>query len=769
MATQRRKENEMTTPVRTTGLTGKLARFSALHPWKMVTVWIVVLVVALATIATAGDRFTMNEEFRVDLESRVADDLITERLNGGEEDPAQERVIVSSTEMTVDDPAFEDVVANIATALGAHEEVSQVETYYGTGQDALVSFDRHRTIVVTTLAGDPGDAVQNAQPVLETIHELKTPAPGFEVLTLGAASVTDTFNTTAEAGIAKGESIGIIVALIVMLVVFGTLVAAGLPIVLTIVSLIVTTAVAMATSHVFELNSAVVQMIAMIGLAVGIDYTLFIVSRFREERERGLDIVDAITRSGETASKAVLFSGLTVVVSLLGMLVVPWNLMTSVLGAITVVLVSVLMTLTLLPAVLRLLGDRINRLKLPFIGYRQATAGPTSHGHSGFWTWISRVVMRRPLVSLTASAGLLLILGSFALTMNLGYASLSNLPESTDSVHALNIFQNEFPGADYQPVTIVIDADDVTAPAVQNAVNGLIVTLETDPSFGAATLVTSDQNDLVRIDVALNGDGESKPAVDAVNRLRNNYIPTHFDAIDAEARVTGDTASMLDVIGLARDYLPIVIVLVLAVSFLLLLLAFRSIVVPIKAIVLNLLSVFASYGLLVLVFQKGFGAGLLGFQQVPQIDAFVLLFLFCILFGLSMDYHVFLLSRIKEHFDLTGDNEQAVARGLQSTGRLITSAALIMVGVFGGFAAADLANLQQFGFGLAAAVFLDATIVRMILVPASMALLGNRNWYLPSWLAWLPEIHIEGAPATVAPQPYGRDIDDPLLKPALAD
>ncbi len=468
-----------------TGLTGRLARISARHPWTVIATWIVVLAIALTTMVTLGNRFTMNEEFRVDLESRVANDLIAERLNGGAEDPAQERVIVSSTDMTVEDPAFEAVVANVAAELAAHDEVARVETYYDAGQDALVSFDRHRTVIVTTLAGDPVDAIQDAQPVLKTIHDLQTPAPGFDVVTLGAASITDTVNTTAEAGMAKGESIGIVVALIVMAVVFGTLVAAGIPIVLTIVTLLVTTSVAMATSHILGLNAAVIQMI--------------------------------------------------------------------------------------------------------------------------------------------------------------------------------------------------------------------------------------------------------------------------------------------DVIHLARDYLPIVIGFVLIISFLLLLVAFRSIVVPIKAIVMNLLSVFASYGLLVLIFQKGFGARLLGFQQVAQIEAFVLLFLFCVLFGLSMDYHVFLFSRIKEQFDLTGDNELAVTRGLQSTGRLITSAALIMVGVFGGFAAADLANLQQFGFGLAAAVFLDATIVRMILVPASMTLLGNRNWYLPAWLSWLPEIHIDGAPPRVAPESLDRDTDGPALEPALAD
>ncbi|MEZ4520825.1 MAG: MMPL family transporter [Thermomicrobiales bacterium] len=752
-----------------TGLIGRFARASARHPWKVIAAWIVVLLIALATMTTIGSGLTMNEEFRTDLESRVADDLITARLNSGVEDPAQERVIVSSADVTVDDPSFAAVVADVAAALRAHDEVSGVTTYFETGQDELVSIDRHRTVILTSLAGDPANAAQDAQPVLDTIHELRTPAPGFEVLTLGEASVIETVNTTAEEGMARGESIGIIIALIVMALVFGTLVATGLPIVLTIVALLVTTGIAMAASHVFSLNAAVVQMIAMIGLAVGIDYTLFIVSRYREERERGLGTVDAITRAGDTASKAVLFSGLTVVVSLLGMLIVPWNLMTSVLGAIGIVLVSVLMTLTLLPAVLGLLGDRINRGVIPFVGYRRTMNDASNQGRSGFWIWTSRLVMRRPVVSLIASAGLLLVLGSFTLSLELGHANLSNLPEDSDSIRAVEIFEQEFAGADYQPATIVVTGDDVTTPDVQNAIAGLVSTLEADPAFGAAMTVTSEQDDLVRIDVALNADGDSNQAIAAVERLRKEYLPPLFDPITAEARVTGETASMMDVIDLARTYLPIVVAFVLAVSFLLLLVAFRSVVVPLKALTMNLLSVFASYGLLVLVFQKGFGAGLLGFQQVEQIDAFVLLFLFCILFGLSMDYHVFLLSRIKEQFDRSGDNEQAVTAGLRSIGRLITSAALIMVGVFGGFAAADLANLQQFGFGLAAAVFLDATIVRMILVPASMALLGSRNWYLPAWLSWRPEFHNEGAPAHTAAAPSELAEDGMLPKPMIAD
>jgi RND superfamily putative drug exporter len=752
--------------VRATPLTGKLARAAARHPWRTIAAWVVVLAIALTTMATIGNRFTMNEEFRTDLESRTADSLITERLNGGVKDPAQERVIVSSTQYTVDDPAFKAVVEHVAETLKAHGEVSRVETYYDTGQTALVSLDRHRAIVVTTLAGDPLEAVQHAQPVLKTIHALQTPAPGFEVLTLGNASVADTFNTHAKAGIERGESIGIIIALIVMAVAFGAMVAAGLPIVLAIVALLVTTGGMMAVSHLVGLNTAVVQMIAMIGLAVGIDYTLFIVSRYREERERGLNTIDAVARAGETASKAVLFSGLTVVVALLGMLVVPWNLMTSVAGAIAVVLVSISMTLTLLPAVLGLLGDRINRGKLPFIGYQRATAGSTSGARSGFFDWTARVVMRRPLISLLASAGLLLALGSFTFSLHLGHGDLTNLPANTASMRAVDIVQQNFPGADFRPVTIVVTANDVTTPAVQQAISELLTELRADPVFGAATTVTSGQHDLERIDVALRGDGENDQAIAAVKRLRHDYLPPLFGPTDATARVTGQTASMIDVINLARTYLPIVIAFVLAISFLVLLLAFRSIVLPLKAILMNLLSVFASYGLMVLVFQHGVGARVFGFRQVERIDAFVLLFMFCILFGLSMDYHVFLLSRIKEHFDTSGDNEQAVAAGLRSTGRLITAAALIMVGVFGGFAAGDLANLQQFGFGLAAAVFLDATLVRMILVPASMALLGSRNWYLPAWLAWLPTLHIEGTPAPSAAAPTARDA---ALEPALAD
>lgn len=760
---------------RSTSLTGKMAGWSARRPWKVVGIWVAVLVIALVAMAVAGNRFTAEDEIRTDLESLVADGLITERLNGGVEESAQEFVIVSSDGETVDDPVFEGVVADIVAEIEAHDElVADVTTYYESGEESLVSFDRQRTIIVTTFAGDPQEAINDALPVIETVRDIESPVPGYEVSILGETSVTDTITSIGEEGIFKGESIGMVIALIVMALVFGTLVAAGLPIILTFVAILITMGLAMGTSYLTSINEAAATMIFMIGLAVGVDYALFILSRYREEREHGLNALDAITRAGDTSSKAVLFSGLTVVVSLLGMMIVPWNVLTSLgIGAILVVLVSVLMTLTLLPAVLGLLGDRINRGKVPVLGYQRANSHHARDAPHGFWNGISRSVMRRPVVKLVASVGLLIFLGSFTFSMNFGYGTLSILPEDSETVQAYTIFQNEFPGADYQPATIVVEADDVTTAEIQTAIDGLLADVQADSAFDEATIITAETNDLARIDVALTVDSESSQAADAIDRLRGEYIPAHFGQLQADAHVTGYTAFMVDITGLVRTYMPLIFGFVLTISFGLLLVAFRSIVIPIKAIIMNLLSVFASYGLLVLVFQHGVGADLFGFRQADRIDAFIPMVLFTIVFGLSMDYHVFLLSRIKEHFDLTGDNEQSVAAALRSTGRLITGAALIMVGVFGGFAAADLTAMQQFGFGLAVAVILDATLVRMVLVPASMTLLGNLNWYLPSWLAWLPEIHIEGTPGVVTtPEPRGQDdgISDGLApEPAPAD
>ena len=485
-------------------------------------------------------------------------------------------------------------------------------------------------------------------------------------------------------------------------------------------------------------------MIAMIGLAVGIDYSLIIVSRFREELRRGLDKYDAIARTGATAGRTVFFSGVTVVVAMAGLLIVPMNLFQSLgIGAILVVISAVMASLTLLPAVLGLLGRRVNALRVPFIGRRLDRQVDESSG--GFWNWMTRNVMRYPVVSLVVVAGLMIAAAVSALDINTGANGLDTLPKGTQVREAFELLEEKFSFEVAHPTEIVIDGD-VNSQPVQAGIQRLRDTIATDPDFfGLPSLAVNEEGDLALLTTSVAGDTVSDQAVGAVKRLRDKYIPEAFDGVPGEALVTGDTAGFVDFNQIADTYTPIVIAVVLGLNFILLTVVFRSVVVPAKAIIMNLLSVGAAYGLMVLVFQKGVGAGLLGFQQTDVIDAWIPVFLFCVLFGLSMDYHVFLLTRVRERYDQTKDNAEAVAHGLRATAGLITGAAIIMVAVFSGFAAGELVMNQQMGFGLAVAIFLDATIVRTILVPASMRLLGDRNWYLPNFLRWLPDLRVEAA------------------------
>jgi len=407
-------------------------------------------------------------------------------------------------------------------------------------------------------------------------------------------------------------------------------------------------------------------------------------------------------------------------------------------GAILVVGATVLAALTLLPAVLGLLGDRVNWLTLPFIGRR----GEAESG--GVWGWTTKVVTAQPAISVLLSGGLLIALTVPILNFNLGNIGISTLPEDSNSRHAFDVLNREFSDG-VLTADIVIDAPDVNASAVQSGIAELTASLDEDGFFGASKIETNESGDLALLTVAMPGDFSSSESKSALKRLRNDYIPAAFDDETADIFVGGPTAETVDSVETQEDYLPFVFTFVLGFSFLLLLLVFRSIVVPLKAVVMNLLSVGAAYGILVLVFQEGIGNEVFGFRESPVIESWLPLFLFAILFGLSMDYHVFLLSRIKERYDETGDNTASVAYGLRQTAGIITGAALIMVAVFGGMASGELVTFQQVGFGLAVAIILDATIIRMVLVPASMELLGDWNWYFPTWLEWLPEIHIVGA------------------------
>ena len=617
--------------------------------------------------------------------------------------------------------------------------------YYMFPNKALVSPDGHSTILPFVMEGSFNDATKNIEKVLELVQEADG-HPDFDVLIAGDASVSVEFNEIAEQDLVRGETFAIPVALVILVLLFGALVASVLPIVLAMVSITVALgATALVGQTPLEVSFFVTNMITMMGLAVGIDYSLFIVSRYREERAKGLGNIEAIGATGATAGRAVFFSGVTVVLALVGMVIVPATVFQSLgLGAILVVIAAVLASMTLLPAVLSLLGDKVNAWRVPLIGRGVGAAQAESDG--GFWDWITRAVMRRLVISLVVAAGLMLAAAIPYLDIETGANDVSTLPDGR-SKEAFLALEKDFSFGLVTPAHIVIEGNQDSA-TLQEAVVRLQAALAGDRGFVSPLPIEpewNDAGDLGLMSVPVRGSPTGDQAVESIKRLRREHIPQAFGQSRDDVLVTGVTAFNVDFFDLTDTFMPIVFAVVLGTSFVLLTVVFRSIVVPIKAIIMNLLSVGAAYGLLVLVTQKGIGAGLLGFQKSEVIDAWIPLFLFSVLFGLSMDYHVFLLSRIRERYDQTLDNTGSVAYGLRSTAGLITGAAIIMVAVFGGFASGDLVMFQQVGFGLAVAVFLDATIVRSVLVPASMRLLGARNWYLPSVLSWLPDVRVEVA------------------------
>ena len=729
--------------------TEAVSRASGQRPWLTVGVWAVLLAIGAALIvALLSDALTTEFDFTSRPESKRAYTLMEERSRDLRK--ANEIVIVRSETVDLGHPDFEAYVRELhgdISALGS-DMILPGPHYYLPGASSLGSQDRKTTIMPFVMEGSFSDATDNIEKVLEIVHKADK-HPEFEVLIAGDASISKEFNEIAEKDLQTGEGFAIPVAFVILVLVFGAVLAALIPVLLAIVSITLALAIAALIGQVFQLSFFVVNMVTMMGLAVGIDYSLFIVARYREERAKGLEKIDAIAEAGATASRAVFFSGMTVVLALIGMVIVPTTVFQSLgVGAIVVVIVSVAASLTLLPAVLALLGDKVNALRVPIVGRRLARQGAGNGEGGGFWDWVTRAVMRRPVISLVLTAGLLLAAAVPYLDMETGTNDVSTLPDSLDAKKAFALLEREFSFGLVAPAYVVIDGDR-QSDWVSTGIERLGTALANDPAFITQPPPQVEWNpagDLALVAVPVAGSPGGDLAVDAIHRLRGQHVPGSFPGNRSRVLVTGITAFNIDFSDLTDDYMPIVFAVVLGFSFVLLTIVFRSIVIPIKAIIMNLLSVGAAYGIVVLVTQKGVGADLLGFQQSDVIDAWIPLFLFSVLFGLSMDYHVFLLSRIRERYDQTQDNPGSVAYGLRTTAGLITGAALIMVAVFGGFAAGDLVMFQQVGFGLAVAVFLDATIVRSVLVPASMRLLGTANWYLPAWLSWLPDVRVEAQP-----------------------
>ena len=735
--------------------TTTLARGSARRPWLTVGIWVLALLAAGGIIAfVLPGSLTAQYSFLGQPDSKTGQELLAQKLDMPQK--ANEVVIVRSQTATVNDLAFRAAVVALQaklTALGPGV-VDSVASYYRGGGKALVAADGHATILPIVMAGDLAQAEKN----IDKVHEVVRAADGtggFDALITGTASIQSDFSQTAAHDLQRGEGIGVPIALIILLIVFGAVVAAGLPIVLSLIAITMAVAFTALVGQTFDVSVFAINMISMMGLATGIDYSLFIISRYREERALGRAKIDAITVTGGTASRAVLFSGLTVVLALFGLLIVPTSIFGSLaIGAILVVGMSVVAALTLLPAVLSLLGDRVNSLKVPYLGKRLLSA--KSDGRTSAWARLAQRAMRRPALALSIGVGVLLLAAAPAVFMKTGVSGVSSFPDGFESKAAFGVLDRQFSAGGVSPVLIVVDGP-VTSSAVRSGIARLKSALSTDKAFGPVQTQAAASGTLALLSVPVNGDSVGTLALDKVRQLRGTLIPQAFDGSGARVYVTGQTAGNVDYIDIVSRYFPWVVALVLSLSFLLLMVAFRSIVIPAKAIVMNLLSVGAAYGLITLVSLKGVGAGLLGFQKVDVVEQWVPLFLFAVLFGLSMDYQVFLLSRIKEAWDRTGDNTKAVTEGVGATAGIITGAALIMVAVFAGFAAGDLVMFQQMGFGLAIAVLLDATLIRTIMVPAAMKLLGAWNWYLPSWLQWLPHLSIEGTPQVGAAPAPGRD------------
>jgi putative drug exporter of the RND superfamily len=709
-------------------MTERIARACAAHPWRTLSAWALAVVVAMVLVATSLHGLSTQAHVIGHPQSEEAINAIDKAFPQVAAQLKGDVILVSSPRFTAKSAQAQTFAHELLAGLDATNQVSHV-------QPVALSPDGHAALFSLLIKSDSG-----AKQVENVLAQLSAGGP-FTAVVTGYRSVNYDFGQQAQKDLEGGElGLGLPVALIVLLLVFGAVVAGLVPLLMAIVSIIVALGMVAIVSLEFTLSTFTINMLTGMGLALGIDYSLFVVSRYREERAHGLEKDDAIARSGATASRAVLFSGTTFIIALLGMFIVPTSIMRSLaLGAVVVGITSVAAALTLLPALLSMWGDGINRLRIPYVG---RNVGRTDTAEGGFWHGIVTAVLRHPVVALVVSVTALLALALPIFGMHIGANGITTLPDSTPSKQGYLAVQRAFPTQNPEPVRIVAVGGSTAARA---DLQKLGFRLASDPQFGPTKLQVAGNTSLLV--VPLRGDPVGRAQIAAVRNLRSHTIPALFAGSGANVYVGGVTSENIDYFDAVSSPTPYVILFVLSLSFILLTVAFRSIVVALVSVLLNLLSVGAAYGLLTLIFLDGHGAGLFGFTHTPFIDAWVPLFLFSVLFGLSMDYQVFLMSRIKERYDVSGSTREAVTWGVSSTARIITGAALIIVAVFAGFASGKLVQFQQMGFGVAIALLLDATVIRSVVLPATLGLLDRWSWYLPRWLEWLPHVEVEAAPS----------------------
>jgi uncharacterized membrane protein YdfJ with MMPL/SSD domain len=723
-------------------LAARAGRWSAAHRKTAIFGWLAFVIVAFMIGGNLGTKTLDDKDLGVGDSGRA-----TKIVDKAFPEVAGEQVFVQSTTQKATDPSYRAAVRDIERRLGANHDVTNVKSPYAAENPGQISPDGHSALVNFEIAGDPDQAQDKVDSVLATTAAAQKAHPDLRIEQFGGASAGKEVQKMFSDDLHKAETISLPVTLIILLFAFGALVAAGLPLLLGLTAVMATMGIVAGVSQFSPATQDLQSVVLLVGLAVGVDYSLFYIRREREERKAGRSHEAALQAAAATSGRTVLVSGFTVMAAMAGMYLTGDKGFSSMAtGTILVVGVAMLGSLTVLPAMLSKLGDGIDRGRIPFLGKRLA-----ARGDSRVWGWVLDRVLRRPLVAAVLAGGLLVALSIPALGLHTANAGVNAIPQNTHVMHTYNRLTEAFPGAK-NTAEVVVKADDVTKPEVAQAIDRFEQKAKAAGTAVDDTVVdVSDDGTVATIGVPIAGNGNDAKSETALTSLREDLVPATVGAVaGTEALVAGDTAANHDYNDMLKAHAPIVFLFVLSLAFVLLLATFRSIVVPIKAIVLNLLSVGAAYGVLVLVFQKGWGESLLGFKSTGAIEPFLPLFLFVILFGLSMDYHVFILSRVREAVDRGMSTDDAVAHGIKTTASTVSSAAIVMVAVFGIFAILSSIIFKEIGVGLAVAILIDATIVRGVLLPASMKLLGERNWYLPKKLGWLPKLHHE---PEVAPSP----------------
>ena len=712
--------------------------------WLVIALWTVAFL--LAGVLAPQVFSTLKSGFgRADTESQRAQTILVETLGASE---AILTLVFSHDTLLVTSPEFKAAVEGTIAEVAQDPAVSQIVTIYNSGQPTMASDDGHTTYVLLALDA----TIDQGMDLYPDIREQMVAPDGFQFWVTGGIPIFSNLNTAAEEDLQRSEAVSLPVVLVALALVFGSLVATVLPVAMAAIAVVMTMALVFLLGQVMDVSIFVLNIATFLGIGISIDYTLLIVNRFREELP-GRDRADAVGVTLATAGKAILFSGLTTVVGLSGMMLIPFMFFRSLgLGGVTVVIISVALTLTLVPAVLGALGERINSLRVI----------PSARGPRGIWRGIAQRVMRRPLLVAVSVSVFLLVLGIPFLSVKIGAPWAAVLPRDAEARLGWEHVEASFGPGELSPVVVVAQAPDgVLLPDTVGVLYDFAQRMATDPRVERVESIVTLDPSITREQyqqMYASPSNALRPEVRAALAEMVGQDVTFFrvflavspvsdegkalvEDIRAEGvgsgvvtLVTGATADLDDSVSLMYRNFPLVIAYILAVTFIVLLVLFRSVVLPVKAVIMNGMSIFASYGALVFIFQQGHFENLLGFRSVGFTEATVPIIMFGIIFGLSMDYEVFLLMRVKEAYDETGDNTESVAIGLERTGRVITSAALILVLVAAAFATSDVIVVKAFGVGVAIAILLDATLVRALLVPALMRLMGDWNWWAPRWL-----------------------------------